>query len=303
MARERFEVKDFHDSTLVTIAQAAQILEELSRYRLTLRQLYYQFVARGLIPNRQREYNRLGRILNDARLAGLIDWSSIEDRTRNLRELASWDSPVDVVEAVADQYREDPWETQPYRPEVWIEKDALVGVIEPVCNELRVPFFACRGYTSQSETYAAGKRLGRYARDGQRPIIFHLGDHDPSGIDMTRDNHERLSMFARRPIPVVRLALNFDQVEQYDPPPNPAKVSDSRYEAYAIEHGHESWELDALDPSVIETLIQDALDEIIDQDAWDEAMEAEQENRGHLERAAKRWVAVVGFLNGKDGAE
>ena len=139
--------KSFRDSTLGAIAQAETIIQEYQSqgFTLTLRQLYYQFVARDLIRNSQREYKRLGSIINDARLAGLIDWYSIEDRTRFLRGLNSWDSPEEIIQETASNYHRDRWNGQKWRPEVWIEKDALVGVIEGVCNELDIDYFACRG--------------------------------------------------------------------------------------------------------------------------------------------------------------
>ncbi len=298
VVKEKYIEKNFRKSTLEIITQANGIIAEYQRmgFSLTLRQLYYQFVARAIIPNKQTEYKRLGEIINDGRLAGMIDWNAIEDRTRNVRQIGMWSSPQSILDAVSSQYREDPWESQLYVPEVWIEKDALVGVIEPICNRMRVPFFACRGYTSQSEQYRAGKRFGSAILSGKRPIVLHLGDHDPSGLDMTRDNGDRLRMFARYGVAVRRLALNMDQVEEYNPPPNPAKETDSRFEEYRAEHGDESWELDALDPPVIEQLIQDALDEIIDQDAWEEVMSNEEANKADLEAVASRWSEVSEFL-------
>jgi len=157
------------------------------------------------------------------------------------------------VDACARQFRIDKWATQPRRIEVWIEKDALVGVIEGVCTELDVPYFSCRGYTSQSEMWVGAQRLAAHWRKAkQNPLILHFGDHDPSGIDMTRDIQARLQEFsfgtAGHPLELRRLALNMDQVELYGPPPNPAKLTDSRCEAYMEEHGNESWELDALEP-------------------------------------------------------
>ena len=86
--------------------------------------------------------------------------------------------------AVAQQYRAPLWESQNFRPEVWIEKSALAGVIEPVCERWRVPHFPARGYASVSELYKAGKRFAAYARDGLTPVVFYLGDHDPSGLNM-----------------------------------------------------------------------------------------------------------------------
>jgi hypothetical protein len=172
---------------LATIEAANTIIAEYADqgFDLTLRQLFYQFVSRALIPNTQRDYKNLGSIVNDGRLAGLIDWSAIVDRTRNLRDLAHWDSPADIVDACARQFRFRLWDDQPCRVEVWIEKDALVGVIEGVCTEYDVPHFSCRGYTSQSELWGAAQRLLEH--DTKECIILHLGDHDPSGVDMSRD--------------------------------------------------------------------------------------------------------------------
>ena len=266
-------------------------------FTLTLRQLYYQFVARDLIANKQTEYKRIGQIINDARLSGLIDWSAIEDRTRYLRTHASWESPEAIISGAADQYREDAWKSQNIRFEVWIEKDALLGVIEPTCNEWRVPYFACRGYASQSELYEAGKRIRRHLVNGLDVVVLHLGDHDPSGLDMTRDITERLEMFSRCDVEVRRIALNFDQIEQYGPPPNPAKETDSRHAAYAAEFGDESWELDALEPSVIANLISEQIEGEIDFDAWNAANCEEQNNREVLSKISSNFVAVSGFVD------
>lgn len=295
MARERFVRKNFSESSRVVILQADAIMREFAAagYKLTLRQLYYQFVAKGLIENKQTEYKRIGSIINDARLAGKLDWDHIEDRTRNLESLAVWDSPQHILEAVARQYREDIWRNQTYRPEVWIEKEALVGVIEPICNEWRVPFVACRGYFSQSEAYAAGKRFLQYDAEGKRGIVFHLGDHDPSGMDMTRDNLARLDMFTGGLVEVKRLALNMTQIDEFNPPPNPAKVTDSRFARYRDEFGDESWELDALNPKVISGLIEDAINEIRDPDQWDDDMALEVQNRNRLELVSEQWPDVI----------
>lgn len=302
MPCEAFIRKAFRPDSLRIITTANKIIKEYRAqgFTLTLRQLYYQFVARGFIPNKQTEYKRLGSIINDARLAGLIDWLAIEDRTRNVRTSASWEGPEEIIQAVADQFCLDLWQGQRYRPEVWIEKDALVGVIEPVCTKYRVPYFACRGYTSQSEQWRAGTRFASLLQRGVTPIVFHLGDHDPSGIDMTRDNTERLSMFAGESIEVQRLALNYDQVEQYSPPPNPAKDTDSRSDSYKSLYGESSWELDALDPVTISNLITDALDNIIDTDAWDKMTALEQQHRDNLAKAAENWSEVEAFLEEKD---
>lgn len=294
-----YRAKTFSADHRALIDQAVQICDEYADqgFKLTLRQLYYQFVARAIIPNNMQSYKRLGGVINDARLAGELDWDAIEDRTRNLETLPHWESPKEILEATARQFRFDRWENQPTRVEVWIEKEALVGVIEPICNQLRVPYFACRGYTSQSEAWGAGQRFQDYVRAGQDVVVLHLGDHDPSGIDMTRDNDERLAMFVdldqsldgNQTVRVRRLALNFDQVQKYKPPPNPAKLTDSRADSYIEKHGRSSWELDALEPKVIARLIQTNVEMYVDSDAWEESVAKEKAAREKIAKMAKNW--------------
>lgn len=313
--------KRFKAERLAVIDQANEILVEYEAqgYDLTLRQLYYQFVARGLIPNSDREYSRLGSVVNDARLAGLIDWHHITDRTRYLRGWPSFETPEQLIRGAAGGYRRDLWDSQPVRIEVWVEKDALVGVIERACADLRVPFLSCRGYTSQSEMWTASQRHMRHIEDGYRVLILHLGDHDPSGLDMSRDIEERLMLFlasdhyrltdySLEPEEAVdwiserfelrRIALNWNQVEQYSPPPNPAKLTDSRGAWYVSEYGNESWELDALEPTVIGELIRDAVLEERDEANWRIAKYREDEERTMLTGVAERWADVAAFLNG-----
>jgi hypothetical protein len=163
MTVEKFRDVSPRGSTLATIDQANAIIAEYQAdgFALTTRQLYYQFVARGLIENTPREYTRLAWIVCVGRDGGLIDWDAIEDRTREVNTHAAWDSPADIIEESASQYQEDLWADQRYRPEVWVEKEALLGVIERVCTELRVPYFATRGNCSQTLVYTAGKRFER----------------------------------------------------------------------------------------------------------------------------------------------
>jgi hypothetical protein len=195
------------------------------------------------------------------------------------------------------------WARQKYRPEVWIEKDALVGVIEDVCSRLDVPYFSCRGYTSQSEMWVGGQRIGQWAKRAKRqtPVIFHFGDHDPSGKDMTRDIVDRLEMFMGG-VKLERLALNMNQIEQYHPPPNPAKTTDSRAEAYIAEFGNDSWELDALEPKVITALIEKSVKALIDKKIWKEDEGRLATEKELLEAAATHWDRIADDLerNGDD---
>lgn len=312
--RELFVPRAFNKGSRVIIRQANEIIDEYRErgFVLTLRQIFYQFVHRNLIANKQSEYKRLGSIINDARLAAKIDWEMIEDRTRGLEGLPWWSRPQDGIDALADQFRTDIWLHQPVRVEVWIEKEALTGVVEPACNDFRVPFFACRGYTSQSEEWRAGHRFRRYLKGGQKVLILHLGDHDPSGFDMTEDNLKRLVMFAKpyslRMFEFRRIALNMDQINEFDIPPNPLKrdaqgnTTDSRAAGYAKDFGDESWELDALDPTTIDGLIRQHIEPLIDRVAWDQIEREEAEVQTQLKTIVRRYDEIL-YLTGKPDYE
>src|SRR5215510_3822500 len=292
MACELFIPRKPHAATLTVVEQANTIIKEYlaQDFRLTLRQLFYQFVARALLENAFKEYKRLGGIIRNARDGGLIDWDAIEDRTREVHKHTFWNNPGHIISDDAEVYREDLWKGQRYRPEVWIEKDALIGVIEGVCTELRVPYFAHRGNNSQTLQYQAGKRFAGYLDQGLIPLVLHLADHDPNGIDMTRDNIERLALYARADIEVRRIALNLDQVRRYNPPPSFVKEGDTRTSGYRDRFGtDECWELDALAPNVIADLIRSEVEALIDQRAWRAALASEERGRKLLAGAANNW--------------
>lgn len=293
MPKIEYVFKKFARRSLAIIAKANEIISEYAAGgdELTLRQLYYQFVSRDIIPNSQREYKNLGSIISDARLAGLIDWHAIIDRTRNLRRNSHWDTPADIIDSAAASFAVDKWKDQPNRIEVWIEKDALVGVISETCAKLDVPYFSCRGYTSQSEMWSAAMRAVRHIEAGKSVTVLHLGDHDPSGMDMTRDIEDRIRMFLRShdgddKFSINRLALHKSQVNKYKCPPNPAKLTDARARGYIAEHGRSSWELDALEPKVIRKLVETNVLDLRDDDLWEEAVEKEEEFKEQLREVA-----------------
>lgn len=304
---------DFKPATLDMIGRADVICRQYAAdgYSLTLRQLYYVTVARGWVANRTSEYKRLGTIVDDARYAGLIDWDHIVDRTREFEEQPHWgsvheegdQSALDFVRAVMPQFRISKWDNQPVRVEVWVEKEALLDVIARPAKDLDLGWFACRGYTSSSAAHEAAERIEGYL-DGaaERVVILHLGDHDPSGIDMSRDIERRFMTFLQGDgydssrVEIRRIALNMDQVRQHKPPPNPAKMTDSRFGGYAKVHGLTSWELDALDPPTIDALIRAEVDAERDEVLWDEAKGREDEGKTILRDAANRWGDIVDFL-------
>jgi len=297
MACELFIAWKPHAATLTVVEQANRIIDEYldQNFALTLRQLFYQTVARGLLENTFQQYKRLGTIIRNARDAGLIDWDAIEDRTREVNTHPFWDNPAGIISSAAASYRENLWKGQKYRPEVWIEKEALLGVIEDICTELRVPYFAHRGNNSQTLQYQAGKRFAEFLDQGLIPLILHLADHDPNGIDMTRDNIERLALYARADIEVRRIALY--QVRQYAPPPNFVKETDTRTGGYRDRFGTDQcWELDALSPTVIVDLIRNEVESLIDRRKWRAAIAHEERGRRLLAGAAENWAKVEKIL-------
>lgn len=305
MPRIQYASMNLKPDTRRRIQQANNIIAQYQAMglTLTLRQLYYRFVAADLIPNNVREYKKLGDIIANARMCGMIDWEAIEDRMREVNELPHWDTPEDILRGCSQQFRVNKWDTQKNYVEVWIEKDALVGVIEGPCTSNDVPYLACRGYASASAVWRAGHgRFRQRLKEGRNCTILYLGDHDPSGIDMTRDVQERIDVFTGRPgaVEVIRLALNMDQIEQYDPPPNPTKETDSRSTGYRDRFGDDCWELDALQPEVIQTLVTEAIEERRNDVLWAEAVAEEQRHRRDLQRVADQWEGVADYVNDRD---
>lgn len=308
--KEKFVDHSFNAASLNLIKTAIDILEKykVQGYKLSLRQLYYQFVAHDIFPEDRRwswtgkkwvrdpngtknatpNYKWLGAFVSDARLAGLLDWNMIEDRGRETVINTHWKNPAHIIRSAADQFKIDHWEGQTCYVEVMVEKDALSGILEPVCRRLDIRFTANKGYSSNSAMYEAAERIAREYRNGKEIHLFYLGDHDPSGIDMTRDIKDRLALFTYDSIDIqtVRLALNIDQVEKLQPPENPAKETDSRYQVYVEQFGESSWELDAVEPATLASLVEDAVRDLIDQDVWNEVEERESAMRQELERYA-----------------
>lgn len=305
--------RQFKPRTMRLINLCIDIIEEYEDdgLDLTLRQLYYQLVARDVIPNTQRSYNRLGDIVNNARMAGLIDWASIEDRTRFIRRGMYDTDPQRSLTYAADSYVLDHWRLMDTRVEVWIEKDALIGVIQPICRTMHLPHFSCRGYVSQSEMWTAAQRIierhdgaEHHRGASQKTVILHLGDHDPSGIDMSRDIRDRLTLFCTDPddgellaeFEVHRIALNMAQIREHNPPPNPAKITDSRATVYIERFGPSSWELDAMEPRTMQALIRSEVSRHVDRRLWDAVSAQQVHERAVLAEIAHRLPEVQEHL-------
>ena len=267
--REFYVETKFRQDSLTMIAKIEQIMREYvaDGYMLTVRQLYYQLVARDIIPNTERSYKNTVRLVNEARLAGLLDWDAIEDRTRGFLRVPSWTSGKAILDSCAAQFHMDMWVDQPCRIYCIVEKEALAGVLQRVCSKYDIPLLAARGYPSASVLREFAK--AELMSSTQRILILHLGDHDPSGIDMSRDLEERLRLLSRRSaFELIRVALTMDQIEDQGPPPNPAKTTDSRFAEYEALYGYESWELDALQPRFLTRLVEEHVLEVLDENLW-----------------------------------
>ena len=282
MPKYAYKEINFRPDSLRLIAIINSVIEEYTAqgYDLTLRQVYYQLVARDYIPNNERSYKNTGNLINDARLAGLIDWTAIQDRTRNIRQNSHWSSPASIMSSALYSYAIDTRKDQPNYIEVWVEKDALIGIVQQIASTLDVPCFSCRGYVSASEMWSAAQRF--------------IGQ-DPSGKDMTRDIADRLGLFGAD-VEVQRIALNWDQIDEFNPPPNPAKLSDSRAGAYIEEFGTESWELDALEPKVLTKLIRTHVADLTDAGLLERASAKEKQDKVELELVKDNWHDAVDLL-------
>lgn len=289
--KEFFQQTNFRGNSLELISSINGILDEYSQqgYDLSLRQLFYQLVSRGIIENTQKSYSRIGDLVSDGRLSGLIDWDMIVDRGRVAISNTHWNTPADIVEAAASQFKIDKWEDQPNHIEVMVEKQALEGVLIPVCRKLDVRFRANKGYTSQSMMYRLGKDLAEIHESGKDIHVLYFGDHDPSGLDMDRDVQERISLFSGLSVSFERLALKYAQVQVLNPPENPAKITDSRAKQYIKMYGRSSWELDAVEPKELARLVEDAVVNLRDDSLWRVAVKKENEMKAELKKFAEEY--------------
>ena len=271
--------------TLETQERILVIDRFLNEYkgRVTVRQLYYRLVAGGHIANNDKEYGRVQDLITKARYAGLIDWNAIEDRNREPLKAAEWQDGAHLLRSAVEDFRLNRWEMQPFYLELWVEKAALAGVLSPIAIDYHLTLMVNRGYGSASSMKESADRIRARSRASgkwtshHRPIILYIGDFDPSGEDMVRDVRERLLEFGcPRELDVFKLALTKAQIEKYNPPPNPAKVTDSRAAKYIAEHGDESWEVDAIPPKELALLVRTSINAYVDKQAMTDAITREE---------------------------
>jgi len=321
-------------------------------YRLTLRQLYYQLVAKEYIPNHDKVYKRLGKVLDDLRYSGQIDWDSIEDRGRVPHLPYFNDGIDDAVKDAIRHFRLDRQKNQDRVVEVWTEKDAISGILKRVTNRYHVRLVVNKGYSSSTAMHKAYERFAGYLNEGKKVSVLYFGDHDPSGLDMIRDIESRILFFLQKGdlysedgwdwwnrvveedvwdfrqmveemiekddkyyklievydrdfndremelfdeavfrtyireeeiFKVVPVGLTMEQIEDFDPPPNPAKLTDPRAKWYVRKFGGVSWEVDALEPTVMTKIVEEAIEEAIEIQKYLDIMDNERKQKSKLE--------------------
>jgi hypothetical protein len=310
MAKERFIDHRFGDATRALIEKAEELLDEYESegYDVTLRQLYYRFIALDLFPddwmdveynkkngldpdtkNTDKNYGRFGDIMGNARLAGLLDWKMFSDRGREAVSRTHFTSVAEFLDP--DLFTMDLWGDQENYVECMVEKQALEGVLIPVCRELDITFTANKGYSSLSALYEAGKRLRSKRRQGREVHVIYLGDHDPSGIDMTRNVEEQLSMFSKGEVTVHRVALNMDQIKARGKkaPPNPVKLRDARSKGYVERFGNKCWELDALEARDLAEIVRKAVTGLRNTTEWNAAIKRQEAIQEELRKIVERF--------------
>jgi hypothetical protein len=279
--KQKFKDIRFSEEKLALINLANQMISEYST-RLTVRQLYYQFVSR--VPgfeNSAQSYTRFSDAISDGRLGGLVDWNAIEDRGRVVSMPTEFDDPNEAIRHLAQYYRLNRWEDQSVYAELWCEKQALAGILDPIARRIGVPLMINKGYSSWSAMYESAVRYTTRGRDKPKKC-FYLGDFDPSGNHMVTDIRNRMATFGVPDFTITKIGLTWEQVQEYDPPPNPAKVNDPRAAAYIEEYGDSSWECDALTPDDLEEIIVREFKRIIDVKPFKAAKQRETEDRKYI---------------------
>lgn len=314
MSRQKFKHINFRPETRALISVMADIVDEYiaAGYVLTLRQLYYQAISRDILPNdwidvaynrrngldddtknTEKNYKRLGGLVSDMRMCGLLDWDAIVDRGREPHKHIEFMGVRHRIESAIANYRLPRWDDQDWYAELWVEKDALAGVLEPLADEAHCVLMVNKGYSSQSAMYASAHR---FMAEPGRGVLFYLGDFDPSGEDMVRDIRERLHVFGASDLQVRKIGLTMDQIRKYRPPPNPAKITDPRAgvdkdgnitnpNGYVAKHGTRSWEVDALDVEVLCAIVRSALATVIDEERMDAWKAREEHDKNSIKAA------------------
>lgn len=226
-------------------------------------------------------------------MAGIVDWDAIEDRLRKPDRPAHWDSPEEILDACISQYRCDRMEGQATYLEVWVEKDALSGVLKRVTEKYGINIIVNRGYSSATAMHDAHRRFvsEMHKINASEVKVIYVGDFDPSGQDMIRDIQDRITEFGGAyDFTIQPIALMWEQIEEFNPPPNPAKITDPRAKAYIEKYGDSSWEVDALPPEDLDRILNEAIEAHVDTHQFGMMIKQEDSHKEAL-RVARQYLS------------
>ena len=249
---------------------------------MTARQVFYRLVSLSVIGKTEAEYKgTVIRLLGEMRLSGDLPFGWLADNTRWMRKSRSFDSAGEALRITAQTYRRAIWSNQPAYVEVWLEKDALAGVLLEVTDPYDVPLMVTRGYASLSYLYEAARALAAQAKPAH---IYYFGDHDPSGLDITRATEQRLRQFApEAEIHFKRVAVTTQQIRDFGLPTRPTKRSDTRARTFVGD----SVEVDAIEPRMLRDLARACIERHLDAAALRTLELAEREERSLLLRITR----------------
>ena len=248
--RTKSELDDVKESILGIIAENDS---------MTVRQLFYQMVSRGLIDKSEREYNNtVSRLATQMRKFGEMPYDAIADNTRWMRKPASHSSLEGFLEQQQRFYRRDLWQDQDAYVEIWLEKDALAGVLYDVTGHWDVPLMVCRGYASISFLWSAAETI---KLEGKPTFLYYFGDCDPSGRDIPRAVEKSLREMSGADITFEVVAVTDQQIEEMNLPTRPTKKTDSRSKNFEGE----SVEVDAIPPKELKRICRSLIEQHIDE--------------------------------------
>ena len=262
----------------VAMAIREAALELVGRYdRMTVRQAFYALEVAEVVEKTEKGYRQVQGQLLAMRREGLLPWSFIADGMRWQRKPQSWIGVVDYVDAFARGYRRDLWQSQEVRIEVWLEKDALADIVVDATARWDVPLMVSRGQSSATFLHeAAMAAKAAYEHDGTETFVYSLYDFDAAGDRAARAVEEQLPEFAPGvPISFERLAVTPQQITAWSLPSRPPKPKDPQ----AATWGNQPCvELDAIDPTRLTALVENAITRHVDKRQWEieKAVEAEE---------------------------
>lgn len=248
---------------------------------MTVRQVFYQLVARGVVEKTEAEYQgTVIRLMTEMRLDGALPFNWVADESRRVRITQTYDNISDAIEQTAKFYRRSALAQSDDYVEIWCEKDALAGVLWDVTSDYDVPLMISRGMPSLTFLYSSACAIRDAAEQGKETFIYQFGDHDPSGVLIPQTIKRRLEEMCQRldcPPPMVeRAALTEDQIEQHRLPTRPTKRDGNNH---ANGFAGDSVELDALPPSILREMVRDVIARHIFESATAALREAEDSER------------------------